>query len=71
MKILYYTVEKEIDEMDFLSGQKNVIVYEIKNDTPIQFFALDLSNEDESEEEIQNWLNDNGYGDDEYKLVHL
>ncbi len=71
-KHLYYTVEKEIDSTgESLTGNKEVTVYEIVNNEPKSFFSLDLSIEDNSKEEILAYLEDNGYGDDEYELTLL
>ena len=35
------------------------------------FFSFDLLNEDCSKEGILEYLNDNGYGDDEFELIIL
>lgn len=70
-KKLYYTVEKEIEDNEFLTGLKNVTVYEIINNEPKKFFSLDLSLEDNSKDEIQDYLDDNGYGDDEFEFILL
>ncbi len=70
-KKLYYTVEKEVEADDFLTGLKNVTVYEIINNEPKKFFSLDLSLEDNSKDEIQDYLDDNGYGDDEFEFILL
>jgi hypothetical protein len=70
-KKLYYTVEKEIEDGQFLTGNKEVMVYEIVNNEPKRFFSLDLSNEDDTREEIQDYLDDNGYGDDEFEFILL
>ena len=76
LKKIYYTVEKHtemlIDFIEECTGYKTITVYEIKDNIPIKFFELpDRSNSDNSQKEILNWLNDNGYGDDEYKLILL
>jgi hypothetical protein len=71
-KKLYYTVEKEVDSTgESLTGNKEVMVYEIVNNEPKRFFSLDLSNEDDTQEEIQDYLDDNGYGDDEFEFILL
>ena len=71
MKKLYFTVYFEQSDNDTLSGIKNIYVYEIVDNTPKEFTYIECSNEDNSEEEIGKWLNDNGYGDDEYHLTEL
>jgi len=72
-KKLYYTVSKEIssDLEDELTGNKTITVYEITNDTPVKFFDVECQNSDSSTKEIQNYLDDNGYGDDEFELTEL
>lgn len=71
-KKLYFTVEKEIDSTgESLTGNKTVTVYEIVNNEPDQFCSLDLSNEDNTQKKIQEYLDDNGYGDDEFELIQL
>ena len=71
-KKLYYTVEKEVDTTgESLTGNKNIIVYEMVNNEPKKFFDVDCSNDDKSESEIQDYLEDNGYGDDEFELILL
>ena len=74
---LYYTVEKETITIDSitdhsgLTGHKTIKIYEIQNDKPKIWFELDVRNEDSSEDEIQNWLNDNGFGEREYEMLCL
>ena len=63
-KKLYYTIEK-YDE------SKQVIVYDIINNEPKEFCSLDLLIEDNTKEEILNYLNDNGHGDEEFDLIQL
>jgi hypothetical protein len=75
MKKYYYTVELELDyfnETDgSLTGNKTVSVYVIKDDDMISVTDLELTNDCDSEDEIQNWLDDNGYGDDVVQFVRL
>lgn len=71
---LYYTIEKELQSIDGFeetTGNKTVTVYEIANDTPKEFFTLELVNEDDSEEEIQDWLDANGFGTRKYEFIIL
>ena len=73
-KKLYYTVDKELQdvgEVEETTGNKSVTVYEIENNIPKKFFDLDLVNEDSSEEAIQEYLDDNGFGDDEFEFIIL
>lgn len=79
-KIIYFTVEKElINSLDDNSnvqettGNKTVSAYSINNTLnklePI--VSLDILNEENSIEAIQNYLDDNGMGDDEFEIILL
>lgn len=70
MKKLYYTIEKEVDD-DNLTGNKTISVYEIVNNEPKRFFTIDCENEENSKDKINEYLDDNGYGDDEITLILL
>lgn len=70
MKKLYYTIEKEVDD-DNLTGNKTITVYEIVNNEPKRFFTIDCENEENSKDKINEYLDDNGYGDDEITLILL
>jgi len=74
---LYYTVEKEVvnydanDGAEETTGNKTVSVYEIEENTPKLFCQIDTQNEYNSESEIQKWLDDNGYEDEEFNFMQL
>jgi hypothetical protein len=81
-KKLYYTVNKEVkSDRKTLNGIKTIAVYEIVNNKPEKFFDVECLNEDNSheadlddddyQEVIQDYLSDNGYGDDEFELILL
>ena len=73
-KKLYFTVEKELSDVDGIqetTGHKTVTVYEIENNEPKKFFDLDLTSEQNTKEEIGCYLEDNGYGDEEFELIWL
>lgn len=74
-KKLYYVVDKETNDVggdcQECTGNKTVTVYNMVNNVPTEFFNLDLELFQNSEEEIQEWLDDNGYGDDEFELIRL
>jgi len=71
-KKLYFTVEKEVyGDGETLNGNKTITVYQIINNEPKRFFDVECFNEDSSQEEIQNYLDDNGYGDEEFELILL
>lgn len=71
---LYYTVQKETqqdDSFEYCTGTKNIAVYEIVKDRPKLFFDVDVDNEDRCDESIDNWLEDNGFGNRLYDFVEL
>lgn len=71
-KKLYFTVEKEVySDGESLTGNKTVQVYEIINNEIKKFFSLDLLNDDDTRAEILSYLDDNGFGDDEFDLINL
>jgi hypothetical protein len=70
-KKLYYTVEKKEDD-GFLAGVKDIAVYSIIDNTPKPFTMIeDCLNEVSSIDKIKEYLNDNGFGDDEFELILL
>jgi hypothetical protein len=74
MTKLFYTVEKQtqtIDTIEECTGWKTIQVYEIILDQPKIWFELEARNDDSSEEEIQTWLDNNGFGNREYEFVWL
>ena len=78
MKTLYYTSEKELiavddnDPVEVTTGLKQIIVYEIINNIPKIFCELNCTiGFITSEEEIQNYLDDNGYEDEKFNFKRL
>ena len=77
MKKLYYTVYYERYDEGSLYGIRNIYVYYIEDNTPKLMAYLEAMSDDlgepfyTNEEEIQMWLDDNGYGDDEYEFEEL
>lgn len=75
MSKLYYTVEKQtqtIDTVEECTGWKTIIVYEIANDRPKEWFTLEnVSNEESSQKAIEEYLEDNGFGDRNYDFIWL
>tara|TARA_R110002050_G_scaffold79261_12_gene169467 strand:- start:15189 stop:15416 length:228 start_codon:yes stop_codon:yes gene_type:complete len=71
---LYYTVEKQtqtIDTIEECTGWKTIQVYEIVNDIPKIWFDIEARNDDYTNVQIQNWLDNNGFGDREYDMIWL
>lgn len=71
-KILYYTIEKDTyDDGDTLNGNKTITVYEIVNNTPKVMTVIESTNEESSTKEIQNYLDENGHGDETFDFICL
>lgn len=73
-KKLYYVVEKELqgnDGFEETTGNKTITVYEMVNNEPKKFTDIDAANDENSVEKIQEYLDDNGYGDDEFEFIQL
>lgn len=72
MKTLYYSIEFEFDSTgESKNGNKIVTMYHIENNELKQFGTLDLLNEENTEGSVQIYLDDNGYSDEDIKLVLL
>lgn len=74
---IYYTVEKETafiggtyEEGEECTGRKTITVYQIANNTPRKRVDI-ITNKEDSREAIQDWLDDNGYGDIDYIFKQL
>lgn len=71
-KKLYFTIEKEVSsDGETLNGLKSVDVYEIIDNVPKKFCTVDGSVEDKSSDLIQMYLDDNGFGDDDFEFIQL
>lgn len=71
-KKLYYVIEKEISsDGESLNGNKTITVYEIEKDKPQKLTTVEGSNEDKSTDLIQDYLDDNGMGDDDFEFIQL
>ena len=73
-RILYYVVEPQLDCIDGFresNGWKTVTVYTIEENVPKQFFEIECGYSDNSLEKIQEYLDDNGYGDETFKMIPL
>lgn len=64
MKKLYYVVQRGYEE-------KTITVYTIENNEPKHWFELVTEIENNSEEIIQDWLDDNGYSDSDIDKIEL
>ena len=74
-KKLFYVVDLELEHVDGdikeTTGNKTVRVYDMENNVPIIFCTLDMVNTQSSEAEIQEYLDDNGFGDDAFEFIEL
>jgi len=76
-KKLYYTVTKELvsigdnDGIEETTGNKTITTYSVVNGEIERQFEVEGSNDDNSMELIQMYLDDNGMGDDEFLMVLL
>jgi len=74
---IYYTVKKGLQSIDDnmgtqeTTGNKSVLVYTVEHGEVQKFFDLDLLNEECTEDYINDWLEDNGYGEKDTKLIEL
>jgi len=57
-EILYYVVEKELDSSDSLTGNKNITVYKIENNKPIEFAYIEVLNEENTLNAIKSHIDD-------------
>ena len=76
MKIVYYTVEREVDWIDEevaeLNGFKSINIYSIEDNIPKSMGVItDLELNINSKSAIQEYLNDNGYEDKKFEFVLL
>lgn len=66
MKKLYYTSYNRDSKY-----WRDVYVYEIVNDQPKLWFELEAYNSTFDEDEIQTWLDNNGFENREYNFYQL
>jgi hypothetical protein len=73
-KKLYYVVTKQLQdfgEFQETTGWKTITVYEIVDNQPKIFAEIEARNVDSTEGEIQFYLDNNGYDDEEFELINL
>jgi hypothetical protein len=73
-KKLYYVIEKQLQDngdCEETNGWKNITVYSITDNIPVNEFIVEAEISDNSVEAITNYLEDNGMGDDEYEFIQL
>lgn len=74
-KKLYYVVSLDLENVDGdifeTTGIKYVRVYDMVDNVPTKFCDLEIVIEDNSEEAIQEYLDDNGHGDETFEFIQL
>lgn len=74
-KNIYYTVEKQLqiveDTIEETTGWTNIYVYNIEKDIPKLWFEIEVRNDADLINEIQTWLDNNGYEDGEFTMYVL
>ena len=73
-KKLYYTVEKETQDIcgiEECTGNKTITAYSVVNGGIEKQFDVECTNEDNSEEAIQDYLIDNGMDENDFELIIL
>ncbi len=71
-KALYFTIDKNVSgDGETLDGTKTINVYEIIDNKPKVFTTIEADLSDNSKKLIQEYLNDNGHGDEEFDLIVL
>ena len=74
MKRIYYVVEKQlqsIGEVEETTDYKTITMYSVENGELVLFGDLEIILGDNSEEAIDDYLIDNGYGDEVFELKQL
>jgi len=73
-KKLFYVVEKELADVGHVeetTGNKTITLYEIIDNTPKQFATIEGVNDDRTGKLIEEYLDDNGFGDESFELHQL
>ena len=73
-KKLYYVVKPDLEDIDGIketNGNKTVVVYSVVNGEIKEDFYIEGDLTENSQEMIKGYINDNGMGDDEFKLIEL
>jgi len=73
-KKLYYVVDLELQDVDGFketTGNKYVRVYDLSGVGLEKFCDLEIDITDNSEEAIQEYLDDNGHGDETFEFIQL
>lgn len=73
-KKVFYVVEFELEDIDGIkeaTGHKTISMYTIEKDDLVCIGTIDCVVEDNTLDEIEEYLNDNGFEDEEVELKQL
>lgn len=70
-KTIYFTSTLEINDDGILTEMRIVNVYDIIFNIPELLVILEMTVLSEVQIEIQNYLNDNGHGDEDFEFIKL
>lgn len=72
---LYYVIQKELQDIggcEEATGFKSISLYDVQNGEIVPFATInDVSNDDSTTDAIDDYLIDNGYGDEDIELKQL
>ena len=74
MKTLYYTVEKELQQVGDIeetTGIKTITVYDILDSEIATIVSFEIENDENSKDAINGYLVDNGFEENEFSLIKL
>lgn len=74
MKTIYYTVDVEFHSHDFElgpTGLKMVNIYTVENGKVVKMADIECDLSDSSEDKIENYLDDNGFEEEDFEFVLL
>lgn len=69
MKKLYYTVEFDIEDQEYLTGYKTICVYDIVNNEPQRIASFECANTENSKKQILDNLDSEKYPDVELVIL--
>ena len=73
-KKLYYVIEKELVDIDGVgetTGRKDITTYSVVNSEIEEQFSINVCIDENSIDMIDDYLIDNGMGDDEFEFIQL
>lgn len=73
MRNLFYVVSEDTYEDGSFNGLQTTVVYDIVENFPKEFCSIEANTDSPYtfEEEIQEWLDNNGYEDEQFNFYRL